>query len=79
MVSSTSSQKNNTLNRDTKQAVVIGGSIAALLAARALSNHFDHVTVIERDPRPSEDQPHKGVPQGHHAHALLGQSHIRGL
>jgi 2-polyprenyl-6-methoxyphenol hydroxylase-like FAD-dependent oxidoreductase len=74
MVSTTSSQTYeslNNLNRGPKQAVVIGGSIGALLAARALSNHFEQVTVIERDPRPTADQPHKGAPQGHHAHALL--------
>ncbi len=71
MVSTTSTQENDTFNRGTKQAVVVGASIAALLAAKALSNHFENVTVIERDPRPMDDQPHRGAPQGHHAHALL--------
>ena len=36
-------------------AVVLGGSMAGLLAARVLSNHFDHVTIVERDP--VHDQP----------------------
>jgi glycine/D-amino acid oxidase-like deaminating enzyme len=33
---------------DYQHAVVIGGSIAALLAARVLSDHFREVTIIER-------------------------------
>ncbi len=54
-----------------KQAVVIGGSMAALLAARALATHFERVVVIERDPRPEVALPRKGTPQSHHAHVLL--------
>jgi 2-polyprenyl-6-methoxyphenol hydroxylase-like FAD-dependent oxidoreductase len=52
-------------------AIVIGGSIAGLIAGRVLSDHFDHVTVLERDE--IEDRPviHKSVPQGNHLHALL--------
>ena len=54
-----------------KQAVVLGGSIAGLSAARALSPYFERVIVIERDEQPTETGPRKAVPQGHHAHALL--------
>lgn len=71
MISTSFAQENTKFNRGTKQAVVIGGSIAALLAARVLSNHFANVMVIERDLRPTDDLPHKGAPQGHHAHVLL--------
>jgi len=53
------------------QAIVIGGSIAGLLAARALSDHFAKVIVVERDVQPDNAMPRKGAPQGHHAHALL--------
>lgn len=45
--------------------------MAGLLAARALSNHFDRVTVVERDALPTDAEPRKGVPQGNHAHGLL--------
>ena len=31
-------------------AVVIGCSFARLLAARVLSDHFERVTILERDP-----------------------------
>ena len=34
------------------QAVVLGASIAGLLAARVLSEQFDRVVVIERDTLP---------------------------
>ena len=30
-------------------AVVIGGSLAGLMAARVLSDHFSRVTILERD------------------------------
>jgi 2-polyprenyl-6-methoxyphenol hydroxylase-like FAD-dependent oxidoreductase len=52
-------------------AVVIGASMGGLLAARALSEFFDTVTVLERDVLPQQDVPRKGVPQGQHRHGLL--------
>lgn len=52
-------------------AVVIGGSVAGLLAARALSTSFEHVTVLERDVFPAHTVPRRGVPQGRQVHALL--------
>ena len=54
-----------------KLAVVIGASVAGLLAARVLSDHFKQVIVVERDPHPDSPIPRKGAPQGYHAHALL--------
>ncbi len=33
-----------------KHAIVIGASMAGLLATRVLSNHFTQVTLVERDP-----------------------------
>jgi 2-polyprenyl-6-methoxyphenol hydroxylase-like FAD-dependent oxidoreductase len=53
-------------------AVVIGGSIAGLLAARVLSDYFDRVAVVERDAIPRMPQPRKGVPHGHHVHTIFG-------
>jgi 2-polyprenyl-6-methoxyphenol hydroxylase-like FAD-dependent oxidoreductase len=56
-------------------AVVLGASMAGLLAARSLADFFDRVTVVERDPlpdtHPDESAPRRGVPQGRHLHALL--------
>lgn len=53
------------------RAIVIGASIAGLATARVLSDHFDQVTVIERDRLPEEPVVRRGVPQGRHAHVLL--------
>src|SRR5258706_7971498 len=52
-------------------AIVIGGSIAGLLAARVLADHFDRVTIIERDHVPAAPVFRKGVPQSRHIHLLL--------
>src|SRR5689334_20796755 len=57
-------------------AVVIGASMAGLLAARVLSEHFEQVTVIERDRRSERGEPRKGVPQGRHVHILLMQGEL---
>jgi 2-polyprenyl-6-methoxyphenol hydroxylase-like FAD-dependent oxidoreductase len=56
-----------------RTAIVIGGSIAGLLTARILTDYFTQVILFERDALPTEAEQRKGVPQGHHAHALLGQ------
>jgi 2-polyprenyl-6-methoxyphenol hydroxylase-like FAD-dependent oxidoreductase len=52
-------------------AVVIGASIAGLLAARALSETYARITVIDRDTLPDHPATRRGVPQGRLAHALL--------
>ena len=52
-------------------AVVIGGSMAGLLTARALSSHFVRVTLIERDEIHDAPESRKGQPQTHHVHGLL--------
>jgi flavin-dependent dehydrogenase len=55
----------------TNHAVVIGGSMAGLLAARVLANHFARVTVLERDTLPVGPDARKGTPQARHVHVLL--------
>ncbi len=52
------------------KAIVIGASMAGLLAARALADRYE-VEVIERDALPEGPEARKGVPQARHAHALL--------
>jgi 2-polyprenyl-6-methoxyphenol hydroxylase-like FAD-dependent oxidoreductase len=52
-------------------AIVIGGSMAGLMGAAVLANHFDRVTVFERDRIDDRPVLHKSVPQGNHVHALL--------
>jgi 2-polyprenyl-6-methoxyphenol hydroxylase-like FAD-dependent oxidoreductase len=61
------------MKRIGERAVVIGASMAGLLAARALADFYGTVTVLERDAFPVSDIPRKGVPQGRHAHGLLAR------
>ena len=50
--------------------IVLGTSIAGLLAAKALSNHFQRVTLVDRDVLPDDTAVRRGVPQAAHAHGL---------
>lgn len=52
-------------------ALVIGGSLAGLLAGRSLANHFDRVTIVERDIYPDQPAPRKGVPHSRFPHSLM--------
>lgn len=56
--------------RTNDHAVVLGASMAGLLAARVLSEHYQRVTLIERDELPATGQHRKGVPHGRHLHGL---------
>jgi len=58
-------------NRLGKKALVVGASIAGLLAARVLSDHFEEVVLIDRDSLPEDAMDRKGVPQGRYYHVLL--------
>ena len=60
-----------TLGANRKHAIVLGGSMAGLLASRVLSDHFERVTLIERDALPARAEQRRGVPQGRHTHGLL--------
>ena len=54
-----------------RHAVVLGGSLAGLLAAQVLSDHFDEVTLIERDVLAPKPEVRRGIPQANHVHGLL--------
>jgi 2-polyprenyl-6-methoxyphenol hydroxylase-like FAD-dependent oxidoreductase len=56
-----------------EHAVVLGASMGGLLAARALADFYETVTVVERDVLPDDAVNRRGVPQGRHVHALLGR------
>ncbi|MFG3656932.1 NAD(P)/FAD-dependent oxidoreductase [Streptomyces sp. NPDC047706] len=53
-----------------RTAVVLGGSHAGMLAARALAEFADRVVVVERDVLPAGPAPRRGLPQARHAHML---------
>lgn len=56
-----------------QRALVLGASMAGLLAARALHERFAQVTLLERDELPSSAAMRKGTPQAMHAHGLLAR------
>lgn len=58
---------------ETSRAVVLGGSMAGLLAARVLADAYPEVVIVERDALPDGCAHRRGVPHGRHAHALLAR------
>jgi len=54
-----------------QRAVIAGGSLGGMLAARAVASHFDTVTVLERDVFGASPAPRRTTPQSHHVHVLL--------
>jgi 2-polyprenyl-6-methoxyphenol hydroxylase-like FAD-dependent oxidoreductase len=60
-------------HRSHDHAVVVGGSMAGLLAARVLADAYRAVTVLDRDELVPRDAARRGVPQGRHIHALLAR------
>lgn len=56
-----------------EHAVVIGGSIAGLCAARVLIDHFDRVTIYEREDLPDRPVDRPAIPQGQHVHLLMAR------
>lgn len=53
------------------RAVVVGGSMAGLCAARVLRDAVDEVVVLERDELPDGPTSRGGAPQTSHPHAML--------
>jgi 2-polyprenyl-6-methoxyphenol hydroxylase-like FAD-dependent oxidoreductase len=54
-------------------AVILGASIAGLLAARVLADFYGTVTVVERDVLPEGPATRRGVPQGGQPHTLAAR------
>ncbi|GAA2675793.1 FAD-dependent oxidoreductase [Actinoplanes palleronii] len=52
-------------------AIVLGGSVAGMLAARVLADHADTVLIVERDGGPAASGTRAGVPHGNQVHVLL--------
>jgi 2-polyprenyl-6-methoxyphenol hydroxylase-like FAD-dependent oxidoreductase len=63
----------NTSSIPRGHAVIIGGSLAGLLAAQILSETFERVTIVDRDEMPVEPVHRKGAPQSRHTHGLLAR------
>ena len=54
-------------------AIVIGGSIAGMLAARVLADSFSSVTILETDKLPEKPDPRQGVVQSLQPHILFAK------
>src|SRR6201997_170180 len=63
--------RNSKTSNQQTNAIVIGGSMAGLLAARVLADCYQTVVLIERDALDSSGENRRGVPQGRHTHGLL--------
>jgi flavin-dependent dehydrogenase len=61
------------VKRMAERAVVVGGSVAGLLAARVLADAVDEVVLVERDAWPGAPGHRRGVPQDRQPHLLLGR------
>jgi 2-polyprenyl-6-methoxyphenol hydroxylase-like FAD-dependent oxidoreductase len=58
------------------RAVVLGGSLAGLLAANVLSEVYPEVLVVDRDELAGVAVPRRGVPHGGHAHGLVARGQL---
>jgi len=52
-------------------AIILGGSFAGLMTAKALSHHYKKVTIIEKDKVHRHPEARKGQPHTQHLHGLL--------
>lgn len=56
-----------------RRAVVAGASLAGLLAARVLADHYDEVLLIDREALPAGNAHRRATPHTWHAHGLLAR------
>ncbi|TYB96877.1 FAD-dependent oxidoreductase [Micromonospora sp. WP24] len=58
------------------RAVVLGGSMGGILAARVLAESYAEVVVVERDKVLGVSTPRRGAPHTVHAHGLHARGHL---
>jgi len=63
------------LDQAGERAVVLGGGMAGLLAARVLSDAYADVVIVDRDDLSGATGARSGVPHGRHAHCLVARGH----
>ncbi len=56
--------------RPLEHAVVVGASVAGLVAARVLTEYAERVTLVDRDTFADRPEHRRGVPQARHTHVL---------
>ena len=57
------------------QAIIIGGGLTGLMAARALATQIEQVTIIERDALADSPQARSGVPHASQYHGLMARGY----
>ncbi|MFS0838501.1 FAD dependent oxidoreductase [Paenibacillus sp. 1P03SA] len=55
-------------NHAKRKALVIGGSIGGMLAAKVLADFYDEVLIVDKDEFPLEPADRSGTPHGYHPH-----------
>ena len=58
------------------RAIVLGGSMAGLLAARVLAEFYRDVLIVDRDKVLGVQKPRRGAPHTVHAHGLHARGHL---
>ncbi|MEU6405208.1 FAD-dependent oxidoreductase [Streptomyces sp. NPDC046985] len=61
------------MGRVGERAIVLGGSMAGLLAAAVLAESYAEVLVVDRDALDGVATARRGVPHGRHAHGLVAR------
>ncbi|MBD3917386.1 FAD dependent oxidoreductase [Paenibacillus sp. PR3] len=61
---------------NTERAIVIGGGIAGLLAAKVLSDYYGEVVIVDRDDFPLEPVNRPGTPQAFQPHRFTPRSRL---
>lgn len=56
-----------------EKVIIVGASMAGLLAARVCADHFNQVLILEKDKLPDSPIPRKGIPQDQQLHLLLSK------
>ncbi|MFT5500556.1 MAG: 2-polyprenyl-6-methoxyphenol hydroxylase-like FAD-dependent oxidoreductase [Woeseiaceae bacterium] len=62
--------------RETTRAIVLGASIAGLLAGRILASFFDEVILLDKEELDDGIAARKAVPQGNHVHVILTPTYV---
>lgn len=65
------SRSESTAHPEARTAIVIGASLAGMLAAHVCSRRFERVVLLDRGEVPGGTEPRRTVPQERHVHLLL--------
>lgn len=61
---------------NTERAIIIGGGVAGLLAAKVLAAFYEEVVIVDRDAFPQEPENRPGTPQAFQPHRFTPRSRL---